>query len=350
MMSKHALGAGLLTLALVVITGCHTLQPVYPMTVSEIQPDRYERVILDQLYILSDTSSSMQRPDRFPEKKAYLQSFVHAMPGGSYEVAAGNFGGHDGKDWKTLPVHLFNRAALGHFADHLELIGGTTDMHLWLRSWESDLAVSGGRAAVLILSDGRAPLVDTMLAVNELAKIHPGQLCIFAVQFGDDPEGAWLLRELTRIAGCGQVWNYEDVNSHEGLERVIRRIFFQRLGLPDIDGELYTWVLDGVLFDFDRSEIRPEFNPLLDEVASVLRVNPAVRVRIDGHTCSIGSVAYNQGLSERRAASVRQALIDRGIPSHRMESVGYGQLRPVRPNDNAVNRAQNRRVEIKPIP
>jgi len=348
MLSKYSLGAGALALAMLIVTGCHTLQPVYPMPASEIQPDRYERIILDQLYILVDTSSSMQRQSHFPEEKAFLQAFVTAMPGGVYEVAAGNFGGPDEKEWETLPIHPFQRAPLGQFADHLALIGGTTDMHLWLRSWQDDIAIRGGRAAVLILSDGRAPLVDTMLAVRELSDAHQGELCIFAVQFGDNPEGTWLLRELTRIARCGQVWNHENVNTPEGLESVIRRIFFQRQ--PDSDGELYTWVLDGVLFDFDRSEIRPEFYPLLDGVASVLQGNPAVRVRIEGHTCSIGSVAYNQGLSERRANSVRQALIDRGIHSHRMEAVGYGELRPVRPNDNPVDRAQNRRVEIKPVP
>jgi OOP family OmpA-OmpF porin len=358
---------GLVGLALAVVTGCHTLQPVHPMPVSEVTPDRYERVILDQLFILADSSGSMQEQSRFPEKKAFLQAFMTAMPGGTYEVSVGNFGGPQPINWNILPIDRFDRAPLEHFADHLTMIGGTTDMHLWLRAWEPDISVRDGRAAVLILSDGRAPLVDTMLAARALAHAHQGELCIFAVQFGDDPEGAWLLRELTRIARCGEVWTHEQVNTPGGLEAMIRRIFFQGLldsdgdGVPDIYDECPDtprgarvdergcWVLDGVLFDYDRAEVKPEFNEIIDEVALVLQLNPAVRVRLEGHTDSRGSQAYNQRLSERRAASVKQALVDRGSAAIRIESIGYGKLRPIRPNDSEANMAKNRRVEITPI-
>ena len=359
---------GLLGLALAVVTGCHTLQPVHPMPMTEVQPQRYESVILDQLFIVADTSSSMQVPDRYPEKKAFLQAFVAAMPSANYEVAAGNFAGPRPEEWKELPLAWFERPRLEYFADHLEHLGGTTDMHLWLNSWQDDVSLREGRAAVLILSDGRAPLVDTMLATKALVDAYDGDLCVFAVQFGDDPEGAWLLNELTHIARCGQVWKHEDVNSPAGLEAVVRRIFFQGLadsdgdGVPDIYDECPDtprgarvdergcWVIDGVLFDYDRYNIKPQFDSVIDEVAFVLQLNPAVRVRIDGHTDSRGSVAYNQGLSERRANSVRQALIDRGIPAQRMETMGYSELRPVRPNDSEANMAKNRRVEITTIP
>ena len=340
---KFSLGAGLLALAVAVVTGCQTLQPVHPMPVSEIGPEAHERLVLDQLYILADTSSSMKTPERFPEQKAFLQAFATAIPSGAYEVAAGNFGGPDAREWTELPIHAFDRGALEHFADHLVLQGGTTDMHLWLRSWEPEVSVREGRAAVLILSDGRAPLVDTMLAVRDLAAAHQGRLCVFAIQFGDDPEGAWLLRELTRIAGCGTVWNYDAINSPEGMASVVRRIFFETQ--PELVDEVGEF--NNILFDFDQSVVRPEYNELLDAISLFLQNNPGARVRLEGHTDSRGSQAYNQGLSERRAEAVRRALLERGINAQRIETVGYSLNRPVRPNDTEANMALNRRVEIQ---
>ncbi len=71
-----------------------------------------------------------------------------------------------------------------------------------------------------------------------------------------------------------------------------------------------------------------------------------MRVRVEGHTDSIGTDAYNQALSERRANSVRDYMVGRGIAVGRLNSVGRGETRPVASNSTADGRAQNRRVEI----
>jgi OOP family OmpA-OmpF porin len=104
--------------------------------------------------------------------------------------------------------------------------------------------------------------------------------------------------------------------------------------------------LSGVNFDFDKATLRPEGKQKLDHVAKVMTDNPTVRVSVEGHTDSIGSEAYNQRLSERRADSARDYLVAKGISASRIKTHGFGKSRPVANNKTAAGRAENRRVEI----
>jgi len=108
-----------------------------------------------------------------------------------------------------------------------------------------------------------------------------------------------------------------------------------------------------VLFDFDKSNIKPEYEGDLSAVAEMLNNDPSLRLEIQGHTDSKGSDAYNQRLSERRAASVKRYLVERhGIAANRLTTAGFGEKRPVADNttsdgkDNPEGRALNRRVEL----
>ncbi len=101
-----------------------------------------------------------------------------------------------------------------------------------------------------------------------------------------------------------------------------------------------------VYFEFDRARIQEVSFPLLNEVASVLKDRPTMRVRIEGHTDSRGRRAYNLRLSRRRANSVRQYLIEQGVSGDRMEAQGYGMSRPIATNRTEEGRDKNRRVEF----
>jgi outer membrane protein OmpA-like peptidoglycan-associated protein len=107
-----------------------------------------------------------------------------------------------------------------------------------------------------------------------------------------------------------------------------------------------------VLFDFDQAELRADARPSLDKVAAVLRSYPQGPVRIDGHTDSVGAEAYNQALSEKRAAAVKAWLVAAGIAADRLSTRGLGESRPVAANtaadgsDDPAGRQKNRRVEI----
>jgi OOP family OmpA-OmpF porin len=106
-------------------------------------------------------------------------------------------------------------------------------------------------------------------------------------------------------------------------------------------------VLRGVNFAFDSAEIDPASSVVLDAAADQLRECPSVNVRVEGHTDSVGSDAYNQGLSERRAEGVQSHLISRGVAASRLTAVGFGESQPVASNDTDEGRALNRRVELK---
>lgn len=101
-----------------------------------------------------------------------------------------------------------------------------------------------------------------------------------------------------------------------------------------------------VQFDFDQAVVKPEFFDDIRQVADFLAAHDDVVATVEGHTDSTGTDEYNQGLSERRAAAVRQVLIDRfNVSAARVSSVGYGESRPVTSNATSEGRAQNRRVE-----
>jgi len=147
------------------------------------------------------------------------------------------------------------------------------------------------------------------------------------------------------LAG-GAIGNYQDRQ-----ERALR----ERMAGTGVDvvrqGDNITLNMpENITFGFDRSDLQPQFYPVLDNVAATLREYNQTIVEIAGHTDSKGTDAYNQALSERRAASVGNYLMSKGLMRDRFILVGAGESRPIASNDTEAGRAQNRRVEITLVP
>jgi len=106
----------------------------------------------------------------------------------------------------------------------------------------------------------------------------------------------------------------------------------------------------GITFSYDSAAVQPQFQPTLNQVASILGEYPKTYIDIYGHTDSDGSDAYNQGLSERRAQSVQAYLAAHGVQAARLATRGFGETQPIASNDTVEGKAQNRRVEIKIVP
>jgi hypothetical protein len=103
----------------------------------------------------------------------------------------------------------------------------------------------------------------------------------------------------------------------------------------------------GIYFDFNSDQLRPESEPVLRDIAEALRNNPDWKLSVGGHTDNVGGDRYNLDLSNRRAAAVKQALVERyQIAPERLTPVGYGGSRPKATNDTVEGRALNRRVEL----
>lgn len=104
---------------------------------------------------------------------------------------------------------------------------------------------------------------------------------------------------------------------------------------------------DSIQFDTARANVRPESFPLLDEIVEILRAHPEIkRIRIDGHTDSVGRRSYNLDLSRNRARSVVNYLVSKGVEAERISYEGFGPDRPIADNASPLGRAKNRRVEV----
>ena len=117
------------------------------------------------------------------------------------------------------------------------------------------------------------------------------------------------------------------------------------------DGDVIKLNLpDGVTFDFNKTNVKPQFYPALNSIASTIKQYDQTIVEINGHTDNIGTLAANQKVSEERARSVGAYLAAQGVQSVRMEMHGYNYQYPVSDNSTDSGRALNRRVEIRLIP
>ena len=101
------------------------------------------------------------------------------------------------------------------------------------------------------------------------------------------------------------------------------------------------------LFEFNSTKIAEENYAGLDVVADFLKENSNISLTVEGHTDSVGSKEYNQGLSERRAKAVADYIVSKGVSQEQVSTIGYGFSKPVASNKTAEGRAQNRRTELK---
>jgi peptidoglycan-associated lipoprotein len=101
-----------------------------------------------------------------------------------------------------------------------------------------------------------------------------------------------------------------------------------------------------ILFDYDRADIRPEFVPIVAAHAKFLNGNANRKVRLEGHSDERGSREYNIGLGERRAQTVRRALMLQGVTENQITTVSYGEERPAVQGSDEAAYSKNRRVEL----
>jgi len=111
----------------------------------------------------------------------------------------------------------------------------------------------------------------------------------------------------------------------------------------------HTYILHGVKFEFDSDRLTDAAKVILKDVAVVMQAYPELKFELDGHTCNMGSAAYNMRLSYRRSTSAMAFLIQQGINPARMTSRGFGFTKPVDTNKTEQGREFNRRVELKVI-
>jgi outer membrane protein OmpA-like peptidoglycan-associated protein len=106
------------------------------------------------------------------------------------------------------------------------------------------------------------------------------------------------------------------------------------------------FTFEDVHFDFDRYNLRPDAVSVLDEAVAALKADSTLQLEIEGHTCNIGTTEYNLALGERRATSVKDYLVSRGIAANRLRVISYGEERPRYDNSREETRRMNRRAAL----
>ena len=200
-----------------------------------------------------------------------------------------------------------------------------------------------GVSAVIVLATGCASMDDTQRRTATGAGI--GALAgavIGSATGGSAGTGAVV------GAGVGALGTYIWSQNMERQKRDMERAT-QGTGIAvtqTADNQLMLNIPSDISFAVGRSDIQPNFAPVLDQFAEGLRNNPYTDVRIVGHTDSTGSDAINNPLSIDRAASTRSYLTARGVDGRRIAIDGLGERHPIATNDTAEGRTRNRRVEI----
>lgn len=145
-------------------------------------------------------------------------------------------------------------------------------------------------------------------------------------------------------AGGGYLWSKRMQDQKQAMEQATKGTGVAVTQTPD--NQLKLEIPSDISFDTGRSDIRPNFAPILDRFANSLRDHAATSVSIVGHTDSTGSDTINNPLSVNRAASTRDYLAARGVATNRIGISGQGSHQPVAENGSESGRAKNRRVEI----
>jgi outer membrane protein OmpA-like peptidoglycan-associated protein len=193
--------------------------------------------------------------------------------------------------------------------------------------------VPGAPTSLPVLVNGRIMPLPVIHAQGELSQDDEAE--DFEFDFLDDPRNPIVLR----FKGSGASSNiiridFPEPAAHSELERTLAA------------NQVAT--VYGIYFSFARTDIRKQSEPVLKEIAAILKANPGWKLRIDGHTDGVGNDSANLDLSRRRAAEVKQALVSRfHIDPARLTTGGYGESSPKATNATPEGRALNRRVELR---
>lgn len=216
-----------------------------------------------------------------------------------------------------------------------------------------------GKTAVILFTDGASNQgADPVAAAKALYDKHGADVCLHVVSYADTPEGQATINGIKALNGCSMVAEGKSLASDAAMAQFAQAILYEEVqpkpapkpapapapAPVPVAKEVVTFDL---LFGFDKSAITDEMIPVLEQVKMILEEDSTTDFVLSGHTDSTGTEEYNQGLSERRAASVSDWLVASGVASSRLQTVGYGETAPKYDNATREGRKLNRRVELQ---
>ena len=302
----------------------------------------------DSFVFLADESSSMntryEDERKIDIEKEIMAKINAAVPNADYQAALRVFSHSKLYDRIFGSVlysepSAYSRSEMKKAIEKIE--GGVTwtSIGYGLDMAGLDLEKMPGRRTIIIFSDGRdtAPYTPSATVAKDLKKRFGKDLCIYAVQIGDDDEGAETLNSIVEAVGCGGVVNADNLKNKATFRRFIRDVF----------GRNAKMGVTRVYFNFDKSEVKARYYKKLDQIAQVMQQHKDLKLEIKGFTDSFGSRAYNKRLSKRRAEMVKNYLVKKGVAPSRLVVKAMGESHPIASNKTAAGRAKNRRCELR---
>ncbi len=369
--------------AFLFLFGCATTKTVDLPSFSAKQFDSamYKSKV-DNFIIVLDASSSMRHDGKYVTAKAIAERLNMTIPELGQTAGLRTFGHADSisknKTELFYGMEQYNTAALAGKLAPINEAGGSSPLGSALKAVQKDFEGLGGiHNAVIIISDG-LDMEPKIEAVQALKDKYGSSVCFYPIQVGNAPEGLAFLTEVARIGECGFLSSADDLLGGDAMAAFVESVFLEKAEAEapapaavmrkDSDGDgvyddqdqcpgtpvgakvnaVGCWTLDNVLFDYDKTEIKPAAYPLLDEVVMILEKNPAMSIELQGHTDNVGTKEYNMDLAMRRSNAVANYLVDKGILRNRMATTGFGFEKPVALNGTDFGRSLNRRVEIHP--
>jgi len=387
----------------ILIVGCGGKKPV-EKPVSQFQAVDFNPQVragdyvqkVDNFIVILDTSGSMAKPYKGEIKLNIAREIVSrinaTLPDLKLKGELRMFGRISTFSQQFTQILWgpanYSKSGLESGLQKVERGRGESPLNLAINAAAGDFASIPGRTAVIIVTDANKEYMNygaALKAATSMKGQYGDRLCIYTVQIGKDPEAKKVLDKVAGAGQCGFATNAAQIASSAGMAAFVEQVFLTKVekvvvveevvvvkkpAPVDSDGdgvyddrdqcpntpkdakvdERGCWVLGDVFFDFDKYNIKPEFDYELDAVAKVLRMNPSLKIRIEGNTDNVGTEKYNMKLSERRANTIRVYLEKLGIDEDRLSAIGYGFSKPIATNATDAGRALNRRVELTPVP
>lgn len=349
--NRSALGF-LMILALGLVTACsnNAYTPIVNPT-QPIDPAAYAPKV-DAFVVVFDNSSSMAGKYQGRLKIRLAQDFVATFNRGipAMDIQAGlvTFGNDSGICFGGSSASVrygmttYQAADLAQALETIQCAGGITPMSKGIDATRQMLASQTGAVAVIIVSDFlRIDEPSVTAAVAQLRSQLNNNVCIHTVKVGDSNTSNGLISSISGGAGCDSAVNAANITTTAMSKYVTDTL------MAPLQYEKHT-ISATALFDFDKAVLKEQGKVQLRLLADKIKSQGVSIGDIDviGYTDSIGTEAYNQKLSEQRAAAVKAYLISVGVNPGIIDAIGRGERDPVATNMYKDGRAKNRRVEI----
>ena len=335
---------------------------------------------VDAFEVIFDSTLSMneiyKNNTKLNQEKALVSLFNETIPNLQLTAAAREFGRFttfgDATSRPLFGPVNYSKSLLPQAIAPIKAGNGFSPLDAGIDGASSDLRSQSGQMAVIAFTDGEdmnkyAPVA----AAKRMKSAYGDRVCIYTVQLGDNPDGAKLLKDVADAGQCGYMVTGDSVSTPQGMADFVEKVFLEARRpepvkplppppapvqemkrAPEAQTAMEKDIVEKgratllVEFDFNKAIVKPKYYKPIEELSDVMIKYPDLNIVVEGHTDSVGGKQYNQKLSQKRAAAIKQVMVKKfQINEKRVTPKGYGEDKPIASNKTKEGRQQNRRVE-----